>query len=82
MLAAAGFFLALIALAAGFRLRLLAALGLELRRIEPQPLAQGELAAAACADGEGGTAKQDRDRKGALLDLHDLEVSDVMIHRA
>lgn len=30
---------------------------------------------------EGAFVKQDRDRLGGLLDLHDLEVSDVMIHR-
>ncbi len=30
---------------------------------------------------EGGVYKQDRDRLGGLLDLHELEVSDVMIHR-
>lgn len=30
---------------------------------------------------EGGVFKQDRDRVGGLLDLHELEVSDIMIHR-
>jgi len=30
---------------------------------------------------EGGLVKDDRDRLGGLLDLHELEVSDVMIHR-
>lgn len=30
---------------------------------------------------EGSVVKQDRDRVGGLLDLHELEVSDVMIHR-
>lgn len=30
---------------------------------------------------EGGVIKQDRDRMGGLLDLHDLEVSDIMVHR-
>ncbi|MEP9399234.1 HlyC/CorC family transporter [Mesorhizobium sp. KR2-14] len=30
---------------------------------------------------EGGVVKQDRDRMGGLLDLHELEVSDVMVHR-
>ena len=30
---------------------------------------------------EGAVVKQDRDRMGGLLDLHELEVSDVMIHR-
>ena len=30
---------------------------------------------------EGGVVKQDRDRMGGLLDLHELEVSDIMVHR-
>ncbi len=30
---------------------------------------------------EGGLVKDDRDRLGGLLDLHELEVSDVMVHR-
>ncbi len=30
---------------------------------------------------EGGLEKHDRDRMGGLLDLHELEVSDVMVHR-
>jgi Mg2+/Co2+ transporter CorB len=30
---------------------------------------------------EGGVGRADRDRVGGLLDLHDLEVSDVMVHR-
>ena len=30
---------------------------------------------------EGAVAKDDRDRLGGILDLHDLEVSDVMVHR-
>jgi Mg2+/Co2+ transporter CorB len=30
---------------------------------------------------EGSVVKDDRDRLGGVLDLHDLEVSDVMIHR-
>jgi Mg2+/Co2+ transporter CorB len=30
---------------------------------------------------DGQVVKQDRDRMGGLLDLHDLEVSDVMVHR-
>lgn len=30
---------------------------------------------------EGGVEKDDRDRVGGVLDLHDLEVSDVMVHR-
>jgi len=30
---------------------------------------------------EGGVVREDRDRLGGVLDLHDLEVSDVMVHR-
>ena len=30
---------------------------------------------------EGGVEKDDKDRLGGILDLHDLEVSDVMVHR-
>lgn len=30
---------------------------------------------------EGQVVKQDRDRMGGLLDLHELEVSDIMVHR-
>jgi len=30
---------------------------------------------------EGGLEKHDRDRVGGLLDLHELEVSDIMVHR-
>ncbi|TYR34932.1 HlyC/CorC family transporter [Mesorhizobium microcysteis] len=30
---------------------------------------------------EGAVIKQDRDRMGGLLDLHELEVSDIMVHR-
>lgn len=30
---------------------------------------------------EGAVVKSDRDRVGAVLDLHDLEVADVMVHR-
>ncbi|TKT75299.1 HlyC/CorC family transporter [Aquamicrobium sp. LC103] len=30
---------------------------------------------------EGAVVKQDRDRMGGLLDLHELELSDIMVHR-
>ncbi|MEI5682373.1 MULTISPECIES: HlyC/CorC family transporter [unclassified Mesorhizobium] len=74
--------LALIALALIFRHRLLAAFGLELQEIEPQQSAHDELrGTVADLHREGGVVKQDRDRMGALLDLHELEVSDVMVHR-
>ncbi len=78
----AGVFLALILLAVVFRTRLLKAFGLELSRIEPQLSAREELRGAVSdLHREGGVVKQDRDRMGALLDLHELEVSDVMVHR-
>jgi Mg2+/Co2+ transporter CorB len=78
----AGILAALILLAAAFRTRLLAAFGLELSRIEPQLSAHEELReTVADLHREGGVVKQDRDRMGALLDLHELEVSDVMVHR-
>ncbi|RJG43822.1 transporter associated domain-containing protein [Mesorhizobium sp. DCY119] len=74
--------LALIALALIFRTRLLAAFGLELQKIEPQQSAHDELrGTVADLHRGGGVVKQDRDRMGALLDLHELEVSDVMVHR-
>ncbi|SFT47996.1 transporter associated domain-containing protein [Mesorhizobium sp. YR577] len=74
--------LALIALALMFRTRLLAAFGLELQKIEPQQSAHDELrGTVADLHRGGGVVKQDRDRMGALLDLHELEVSDVMVHR-
>jgi Mg2+/Co2+ transporter CorB len=74
----AGVLLVLIVLAAIFRVRLLAAFGLELRAIEPRPAAH-EGSAGVPAEREGGTMKLDR--LGALFDLHELEVSDVMVHR-
>lgn len=74
----AGALLVLIVLAAIFRVRLLAAFGLELRAIEPRPAAH-EGSAGVPAEREGGTMKLDR--LGALFDLHELEVSDVMVHR-
>ncbi|HEV2897654.1 MAG TPA: transporter associated domain-containing protein [Pseudaminobacter sp.] len=75
-------FLALIVLAFVFRTRLLAAFGLELGRIEPQPPAHEEpRGAAAEPHRDGNHAKQERARTGALLDLHGLEISDVMVHR-
>jgi Mg2+/Co2+ transporter CorB len=77
----AGGFLALIVLAVVFRTRLLAAFGLELGRTEPQPPAHEEPRAAADPHRDGNHAKQERGRTGALLDLHGLEVSDVMVHR-
>jgi Mg2+/Co2+ transporter CorB len=60
---------------------LLAAIGLQLRRIEA-PLPPQQLPAA-IADpfAEEAADKQDRARMEALRDLNELEVSDVMVHR-
>ena len=74
-----GVFVVLLALLFVLRHRLLAALGYEMKplgaaRSEPEE-AQG---APADSPGEGGTRP---DRLGALVDLHELEVSDVMVHR-
>ena len=64
------------------RTRLLAAFGYELQQITPQRSAHDELRGAVDdLHREGGVVKQDRDRLDALLDLHELEVSDVMVHR-
>ena len=74
-----GVFVVLLALLFVLRHLLLAALGYEMKplgaaRSEPEE-AQG---APADSPGEGGTRP---DRLGALVDLHELEVSDVMVHR-
>ena len=74
-----GVFVVLLALLFVLRHRLLAALGYEMKplgaaRSEPEE-AQG---APADSPGEGGPRP---DRLGALVDLHELEVSDVMVHR-
>jgi Mg2+/Co2+ transporter CorB len=82
VLITAGLFLALILGAVLLRTRLLALFGYELTRIAPHLSAHDELrGAVADLHREGGVVKQDRDRLGALLDLHELEVSDVMVHR-
>ena len=72
----------LVALALALRSRLLAGLGYELVRTAPQRTAHEELrGAVADLQRDGTVVKQDRDRFGALLALHELEVSDVMVHR-
>src|SRR5688500_7564884 len=72
----------LIAFAFLLRTRLLAALGYVIVRRRPQRTAKEELrGAVADFQRDGNELKQDRDRFGALLDLHELEVSDVMVHR-
>ncbi len=65
-----------------FRDRLLAALGYELLAVTPQRSAHDELrGTVADLHREGQVVKQDRDQVGGLLDLQELEVSDVMVHR-
>jgi len=72
----------LVALSLVLRTRLLAGFGYELVRATPQRSAHEELrGAVADLQRDGSAFKQDRDRFGALLDLHELEVSDVMVHR-
>ena len=73
---------ALVCLPVLFARQVLAAFGYELTRVAPQLSAHDELRGAVDElHREGGVVKQDRDRVGALLDLHELEVSDVMVHR-
>ncbi|TPK44589.1 MULTISPECIES: HlyC/CorC family transporter [unclassified Mesorhizobium] len=72
----------LIVLAVAMRTRLLAALGYELSRIEPQRSSGDELRGA--VDDfrrDGQVVREERDRVGGLFDLEELEVSDVMVHR-
>ena len=69
-------------LALVFRARLLALLGYELMRIEPQRSPHDELRGA--VDDfrrDGQVVREDRDRVGGLFDLAELEVSDIMVHR-
>ncbi len=77
--------IALLALVLGavlFRHPLLKLIGHELWPIEPQRTAREELLSSVDElEREGGTVTQDRARVGGLLDLHELEVSDVMVHR-
>jgi Mg2+/Co2+ transporter CorB len=79
---ATGLLLATCGLAAVFHRQILRAFGYELSRIAQQRSAQEELrGAVADLHREGSFVKQDRDRLGGLLDLAELEVSDIMIHR-
>jgi len=79
---AVGTALAIALLALLFGRKLIEALGYEIFRATPQRSAQEELRGTlAELHREGSVVKQDRDRVGGLLDLADLEVSDVMIHR-
>ena len=61
---------------------LLALFGVSLARDDSLLSAHEELrGTVAVLHREGAVVKQDRDRVGGLLDLHELEVSDIMIHR-
>ncbi|WP_309086225.1 HlyC/CorC family transporter [Chelativorans sp.] len=61
---------------------LLAIFGINLSRDAPLLSAHEELRGTVeVLHREGAVIKQDRDRVGGLLDLHELEVSDIMIHR-
>lgn len=74
----AGIILAFLA----FRDQLLGVLGFELTAVVPQRSAHDELRGTMNElHREGQVVKQDRDQVGGLLDLHELEVSDVMVHR-
>lgn len=65
-----------------FHRPLLALFGVELSRIEPTISSRDELrGAVAVLHREGAVVKQDRDRMGGVLDLAELEVCDVMVHR-
>lgn len=62
--------------------RLLSAFGVNLNKNTSLLSAHEELrGTVAILHQEGSVIKGDRDRLGGLLDLHELEVSDVMIHR-
>jgi Mg2+/Co2+ transporter CorB len=62
--------------------RMLALFGINLLQGDSMLSAHDELrGTVAVLHREGAFIKQDRDRLGGLLDLHDLEVSDVMVHR-
>ena len=62
--------------------RLLGLVGVNLDRDVPLLSAHEELrGTVAVLHREGAFVKQERDRLGGLLDLHELEVSDVMVHR-
>ena len=49
--------------------------------MEPQSAHEGIRGAVDALHRDGSVEKSDRDRLGAILDLHELEVSDVMVHR-
>ncbi|WP_457939143.1 transporter associated domain-containing protein [Mesorhizobium sp. 10J20-29] len=72
-------FVLLLAVLFLLRNSLLAALGYEVRALgTPRPVPEEARGAAGDAAGDSGSRT---DRVGALVDLHELEVSDVMVHR-
>ena len=74
--------LALIVVAFVSHRRLLRLFGLELAPLAPKPGSSEELREAMEVLRRGGVAvKQERDRMGGLMDLAELEVCDVMVHR-
>jgi Mg2+/Co2+ transporter CorB len=61
---------------------ILAGFGVNLSQDEPMLSPHEEIrGTVAVLHREGSFVKQDRDRLGGVLDLHELEVSDVMVHR-
>jgi len=76
------FFGPITALVTGVVRRILAKFGVDLTSGASLLSAHDELrGAVALLHRDGSVIKDDRDRLGGLLDLHELEVSDVMIHR-
>ncbi|OBQ87230.1 MULTISPECIES: transporter associated domain-containing protein [unclassified Mesorhizobium] len=78
---AAAVLAAVIVLAFLLRTRLFAALGYSLRPIEPTEPEQDEPDENGDETRRNGQAREDRNRLGALFELEELEVSDVMVHR-
>ncbi|PBB79869.1 hypothetical protein CK218_18005 [Mesorhizobium sp. WSM3879] len=78
---AAAVLAAVIVLAFLLRTRLFAALGYSLRPIERTEPEQDEPDENGDETRRNGQAREDRNRLGALFELEELEVSDVMVHR-
>jgi len=78
---AAAVLAAIIVLALLFRTRLFAALGYTLQPIEPMAPEDDESDENGDDTRRNGQAREDRNRLGALFELEELEVSDVMVHR-
>ncbi|MDX8518571.1 HlyC/CorC family transporter [Mesorhizobium dulcispinae] len=72
---------AIVVLALLLRTRLFAALGYSLQPIEPAEPEDDEPDDNGDDTRRNGQAREDRSRLGALFDLEELEVSDVMVHR-